>query len=58
LLLLFNFALQFAIGRYRKVTGLDMNGTDQILAYADDVSFKGGDIRAIERNADVLLKRL
>ena len=26
-----------------------------ILAYADDVKFKGDDIRTIERNADVLL---
>ena len=30
--------------------GLDMNGTHQVLAYADDV-----DIRTIERNADLLL---
>ena len=35
--------------------GLDMNGTHQILAYADDVNLIGDDIGAIERNADVLL---
>ena len=35
--------------------GLDMNGTHQVLAYADDVNLIGGDIRTIERNADVLL---
>ena len=31
-----------------------MNGTHQVLAYADDVNLIGDDIR-IERNADVLL---
>ena len=35
--------------------GLDMNGTHQVLAYADDVNLIGDDIRTIERNADVLL---
>ena len=44
------------LGRYRKPTsGLDMNGTHQILAYADDVNVMGDDIRTIENNADVLL---
>ena len=32
-----------------------MNGTHQVLAYADDVNLIGDDIRAIERNPDVLL---
>ena len=32
-----------------------MNGTHQVLAYADDVILIGDDIRTIERNADVLL---
>ena len=31
-----------------------MNGTHQVLAYADDVNLIGDDIRTIERNADVL----
>ena len=35
--------------------GLDMNGIHQVLAYADDVSLTGDDIRTIERNANVLL---
>ena len=34
---------------------LDMNGTHQVLAYADDVNLIGDDIRTIERNTDVLL---
>ena len=32
-----------------------MNCTHQVLAYADDVNLIGGDIRTIERSADVLL---
>ena len=32
-----------------------MNGTHQVIAYADDVNLIGDDIRTIERNADVLL---
>ena len=32
-----------------------MNGTHQVLTYADDVNLIGHDIRTIEINADVLL---
>ena len=32
-----------------------MNGTHQILAYADDVNLIGDDIRTIERHANDLL---
>ena len=32
-----------------------MNGTHQVLAYADDVNLIGDDIRTIKRNAYVLL---
>ena len=32
-----------------------MNGTDQELAYADDVNLIGDDTRTIKRHADVLL---
>ena len=32
-----------------------MNGTHQVLDYADDVNLIGDDIRTIERNADLLL---
>ena len=54
--LLFNFALEYAIRKALETNlGLDMNGTHQVLAYADDVNLTGDDIRTIERNADVLL---
>ena len=32
-----------------------MNGTHQVLAYADDVKLIGDAIRTIDRNTDVLL---
>ena len=32
-----------------------MSGAHQVLAYVDDVNVIGGDIRTIERNADILL---
>ena len=54
--LLFNFALEYAIRKVQETNlGLDMNGTHQVLAYADDVNLTGDDIRTIERNPDVLL---
>ena len=52
----YNFALEYAIRKVQETNlGLDMNGTHQVLAYADDVNVIGDDIRTIERNADVLL---
>ena len=39
--LLFNFALEYAIRNVQETNlGLDMNGTHQVLAYADGVSLK------------------
>ena len=51
----FNFALEFAIRNVQETNlSLDMNGTYQVLVYSDDVNLIGGDIKTIERNADVL----
>ena len=56
--LIFNFALEYAIRKVQETKlGLDMNGTHQILAYADDVNLIDDNIRTIERNADVMLVR-
>ena len=54
--LLFNFALEYAIRKVQETNlGLYMNGTHQLLVYADDVNLIGDDNRTIDRNADVLL---
>jgi hypothetical protein len=43
--LLFNIALEWAIRRVRvKQKGLKVNGTHQLLVYADDVSTLGGSV--------------
>jgi len=54
--LLFNFALEWAIRRVQvNQDGLKLNGTHQLLAYADDVNILGRSIRAIKENAEALV---
>jgi len=54
--LLFNFALEWAIKRVQvNQDGLKLNGTHQLLAYADDVIILGGSIRAVKENAEALV---
>jgi len=53
--LLFYFALEYAIRMVQaNQDGLKLNGTHQLLVYADDVTVLGGSAHTIKKNADAL----
>jgi hypothetical protein len=58
--LLFSVALEYVIGRFRvKQDGLKLNGTHQLLVYADDDddnnTILDRSIRTIKKNTEVLV---
>jgi hypothetical protein len=55
--LLFNFPLDYAIRRVLEYqVGSELNGTNQLLVYADDVNLLGDSINVIEENRETLLE--
>ena len=54
--MLFNFALEYAISRVQvNQDGLKLNGTHQLLAYANDVNILGGSVDTVKKNAEALV---
>jgi hypothetical protein len=54
--LLFKFALKYAIKGVRvNLDGLKLNGTHQLLFYADDVNILGGSVYTIKKNTEALV---
>ena len=54
--LLFNYALEYTIRRVQvNQDGLKLNGTHQLLAYADDDNILGGGINTLKENAEALV---
>ena len=54
--MLLNCALEYAIRRVQvNQDGLKLNGTHQLLAYADDVNILGGTACSIKENAEALI---
>ena len=53
---IFEFALEYAIRRVQVYqAGFTLNGTNQLLAYADDVNILGGSEHPIKENAEALV---
>jgi hypothetical protein len=54
--LLFNFALGYHSRRVQvNQNGLKLNGTQQLLVYADDVNILGGSVHIKQKNTEALL---
>jgi hypothetical protein len=54
--LFFNFPLEYAISKVQEnQAGLKLNGTRQLLAYADDVNLLGDNIDTIRENTETLI---
>jgi hypothetical protein len=55
--LLFNFASEYAIRKKKEnQVSLELNGTHQLLVYADDVNLLGDSLNTVKENSGTLLE--
>ena len=54
--MLFNFVLEYTIRSVQvNQDGLKLNGTHQLLAYADEVNIMRGGVHTVKKNAEALV---
>ena len=56
--LLFSFALEYVIRKVQeKQKGMELNGKNQLIVYADGVNVLGGNLQTTRENTEIFIKQ-